>query len=124
MTFPTGPADVGFEPVVLPVSVTPHYGSACLVVAPTCRCGIALYRPVAVWAAGELAGDEEDLAESGKWCMCLLPTGQPVLRVELRMFCFYAGSATFIDLPSDELARVLHHPLASIREAAFMALGR
>ena len=28
-----------------------------------------------------------------------------------------------MDLKSDELSRALRHPLASIREAAFMALG-
>ena len=124
MTLPTGPAAVGFEPVVLPVSVIRQAGSACLVVAPACRYGVALYRPAAVWTGGVLEADEEDVLESESWCMCPLPSRERVLRVELRLLWLFLWPGAFESLAPDELARALQHPLAHVREAAFMVLGR
>ena len=130
MSFPTGPHEAGFEPIVLPVSATLPVSAkrqcspTCLVVAPTCRYGRALYRPVAVWLGGEIVGDEEDLVGSGGWCMCPLPIGEPVLRVELRMLLIQFRPKAFDWMAPEELALALQHPLRSVREAALLSLGR
>ena len=124
MTFPTGPDEVGFEPVVLPVSATRQKGPTCMVVAPACRYGIALYRPVVVWPGGELEGDEEDLLRSEDWCMCPLPIGEPVLRVELRMFWLDFRAGAFDNVTPDELSMALQNTLVHVREVAFLAIAR
>ena len=129
-SLPVGTDEVGFEPIVLPVSASLTVGATwqssvtCRVVAPTCRYGRALYRPVAVWPGGELSGEEEDLVGSSGWCMCPLPIGEQVLRVELRMvlLCFRFGA--FDRMAPEELALALNHPLRSVREAALLSLGR
>jgi hypothetical protein len=68
--------------------------------------------------------DEEDLVASGGWCMCPLPIREAVLRVELRMLLLNCRPGAFAALALDDLALALQHPLANVREAAFMAIGR
>lgn len=123
MPFPTGPAEVGLELIVLPVRVTREVGDGYEVVAPLCRYGHALYLPVVVGPDCEKEADDEDQVASGSWSIGEIPTGARVERIELRLITVSLRPGAFDDLAPGELAPALAHPLVWVREPAFLALG-
>lgn len=77
-----------------------------------------------MWAGGALEADEEDVVDSGNWCMCPLPIREPVLHVELRLIWLFLRPGAFDGITPKDLSLALQHPLMHVRQAAFLSIGR